>query len=80
MTTTIQLSSKYKVNKIQLPFFSFEKANTSLCLGNDNCNLELDEQVAREEFQTIVNVEKEEDDCSIQLNQRRTIWKLWWKL
>jgi hypothetical protein len=47
-------------------FFSFEKANNFLYLGNNNFYLELNKEFAREEFQTIVKVEKEEVDCSTQ--------------
>lgn len=37
-------------------------------MGNRNCYLEFDEQFAKEEFQTIVNVE-EEDDGSMESKQ-----------
>jgi len=40
-------------------------ANNLLYLGNNNCYVEHDEQVVRGEFQTIVKVEKEEEDGSI---------------
>jgi len=46
-------------------FFSFEKANNSLYLGNNNCYLELDKQVATEEFQVIAKVEKEEEEYNL---------------
>jgi hypothetical protein len=35
---------------------SLEKVNNSLYLGNNDCYVELDELVAKEEFQTIVKV------------------------
>jgi hypothetical protein len=53
-----------------------KKANNWLYLGNNNHFLKLDEQVASEEFQTIVKVEKEEDDDSMQSKQRRKTCKL----
>ena len=48
-------------------------ANNLLYLGNSNCYMEHDEQVVREEFQTIVKVEKEEEDGSIGKGK----WKPW---
>lgn len=72
------MPNEHKVHKITLffLFFPFEKANNWLYLGNNNRYLKLDEQIASEEFQTIVKVEKEEDDDFMQSKQRRKTCKL----